>query len=591
MPKIELRSIKGKRRIVETPEPSSSRRTRGRRGRKQKEELETVQEEPESPLTPLPESRSPSRDRNLDQNQGVDSFDSTQQSNLDSFANLRPSLASQQRSETAFDRFAKRLLEYYLKQKQLREMARTEADMPAPHGRDAPSYRGDPHTLKRFLESVTDLLKQNNVTDVQRKKEWLGKYADTKSEGEWQALETYEAPASFEEHKQGILFNYWETRREGEGSIALLDSFVRSQRGLRLEDPKSIFDFIRQFRKLAKPLIAEGGITNRELVIKILSALHVDFKRDLEKSLETMSVWKEKLEKQELRLRRLENPQAAAGAQAPPAAPQARNVEDKYTMDEVLKEITRMAERWNGSDYDVGNQDSRREYDRPRTPIVNEKSVRFKTEELESQIEGLTAIMKDHMVLSEKRDQLARSDLRALNELIRTQMQAAQSSSSGVRKEYGGGSSRSFQVQNKSSTDTCFYCGETGHIQTDCEHRQRHLKEGLIILENGSFRMPGGFWFPKLAPGENKTPRERVEEYYAQKKRDAAQANAYEIYDFLRNDRVEVKEPTYGSYTLLTKPREEEDLKSIGARWDEFQEFKAFLKTRSQQENEEGQSF
>ena len=33
----------------------------------------------------------------------------------------------------------------------------------------------------------------------------------------------------------------------------------------------------------------------------------------------------------------------------------------------------------------------------------------------------------------------------------------------------------------------CFYCGEVGHMQDDCEHRKKHIRLGWIVIENGKF--------------------------------------------------------------------------------------------------------
>jgi hypothetical protein len=122
-------------------------------------------------------------------------------------------------------------------------------------------------------------------------------------------------------------------------------------------------------------------------------------------------------------------------------------------------------------------------------------------------------------------------------------------------------------------------------MQTECGHRQRHLREGLIILDGGSFKMPNGYWFPKLQPGESKTPKERVEEYYANKKKESS--NSYEMYDFLSNDREGSQDPTYNTFAVSNAGRFREEQAPISqASWEEFQDYRSFMKAKSDLHND-----
>ena len=472
-----------------------------------------------------------------------------------------------------------------------RKMVKSESDMPMPFTRDAPQFRGpqDARQLPRFLETVTELLKNCNVTDDARKKTWLGRYADAETELEWKGMETYEAGKTFEEHKKSILSSYWETKDLEEGSIAKLDKLVKKNQGLTLNDQSEVFDFIRQFRALIKPLVREQVITNRELVEKFLDALAQSFRTALEVKLGTAREWRENLEAQNRRLEWLESQAAGqAGAQPPPVAaqPTKRKIEDLYKIEEVLNEAVEMLElRVRGTaiaDSDAGKAS---EFSRSKTPVKDNAKVRFKSEEIESQIESLAAFMKDHMVNQEKRDKQTREELRSMNEWIRMQAQQPSSGQAMRRSDYSNNNSRSYNQTSAPSRDNCFYCGESGHMQTECGHRQRHLREGLIIAEGGGFRMPNGYWFPKLQPGEVKTPRERVEEYYANKKKESA--NSYEMYDFLGNDREDNQDPTYSTYSVLSKGRVREESVPISqVSWEEFQEYRAFMKAKADLQND-----
>ena len=96
--------------------------------------------------------------------------------------------------------------------------------------------------------------------------------------------------------------------------------------------------------------------------------------------------------------------------------------------------------------------------------------------------------------------------------------------------------------------------------------------------------MPNGYWFPRLQPGESKTPKERVEEYYANKKKESS--NSYEMYDFLSNDKDENPEVAYSSYTLLNKGKVREEAPISQMSWEEFQDYRAFMKAKNELQND-----
>ena len=450
---------------------------------------------------------------------------------------------------------------FYQRLISIKQMARSEKDMPMAQARDAPSFDGSKGEtfLPRFIETVTELLDNNNVTDVQRRKKWLGRYADPDTEEEWKGLATYEAGSSYEDHVKAIKGSYWKTRDMNEGSITKLNNLVRENRGLTLDKQQEIFDFIRKFRATITPLDKLKIMTNRELVLKFFEVLAPSFRNALEVRLEGGVTWKDSIEAQNQKLEWLENQITNANAgQAPVPAPvvgnRKRRLEDLYKVEEVLEEVIEMIERGITGAVVVETEVAKEvEYTRAKTPIRG-NSVRVKTEEIESQVEGLTAFMKDMAVNQEKRDKAAREEMRLLSEAVRLQSQQSQQHN---QRPQGGfaNSQRNFNTgnsfgQNRQYGDSCFYCGEGGHMQSECEHRQKHLREGLIVMDGGSFKLPSGVWFPRLQTGERKTPREHVEEYYSSRKKEA---NSYGLYDFLGNDREDAGEHSYSTYMANNK--------------------------------------
>src|SRR5262249_31272379 len=90
------------------------------------------------------------------------------------------------------------------------------------------------------------------------------------------------------------------------------------------------------------------------------------------------------------------------------------------------------------------------------------------------------------------------------------------------------------------NTGRCFYCGEVGHMQDECEERKTHEKHKLIIMkapsEGRGFKLPSGEMLPRLPSGVVKTIKQHVEEYYAEKGVDVTKIHMLELYDFLGDD-------------------------------------------------------
>ena len=458
-------------------------------------------------------------------------------------------------------------------------MAKSESDMPLPGSRDAPGSREGvtAKNLRRFIEAAETLFKNCNVTDEQNKKKWLGRYADPDTEEEWESLETYENTSSYAEHRDAILDSYWGTRNKDQGLVRRLNELVKDSRGLKETDQEGVFTFLRSFRTLMRKLIKDKLVTNRELVEKFMECLTPSFRTAVEFRLEGTRDLKE-------RVKALESAAAATAAGAAAVAPQPPNprpkVEDLYNIDEVMAIVKEMATRRLDSNPEEVSRANRH---KSSTPIVKQEDVDF-------QLEGLTAALKDHMVLQEKREKATREEFKNWTaEIMKAQAQALSqvNHSQGHRANDGYNRSYNSNSAHDGNTGNCFYCGESGHRSDECSHRQKHLRDGWIVLDGKGFKLPGGHWLPRLPAGVTKTPKERVEDFYRKES-----SNIYETYEFLRGDLPQ--ENQYGSYQILQRPKVVEPTKAIdSAMLERFQEFETFMKTRNReyrQDQAEGES-
>ena len=174
-----------------------------------------------------------------------------------------------------------------------------------------------------------------------------------------------------------------------------------------------------------------------------------------------------------------------------------------------------------------------------------------------------------------------------MGEWMRLQSQSNQNGQVPRRNDFAG-PPRGYNQVSAQAREVCYYCGEDGHVQTECVHRLRHIKEGLIMVEGGGFRRPNSYLFPKLPPGVVKTAKERVEEYYADKKKEAV--NSYELYEYPGGNEMDTVEPVYNTFTASRSGISREETPMSLAGWEEFQEYKAFMKAKMELQQGEGSS-
>ena len=127
---------------------------------------------------------------------------------------------------------------------------------------------------------MEDLWLEAGVTDDQKKKEMIGKYADQDSEEEWAAFDTYKKGHSWDDFKDELIENYPEAAAAERGTPARLRQICKEAGIVQLGDINALYAFRRAFmseaRKLQEPPEAMG---NRELVEMFFKCLGASFKQ------------------------------------------------------------------------------------------------------------------------------------------------------------------------------------------------------------------------------------------------------------------------------------------------------------------------
>lgn len=364
--------------------------------------------------------------------------------------------------------------------------------MPRANAREAPRFNGEkPEELVRFLQQMEDLFKECAITDLQNKKDYLGKYADHKTEQEWRAFDYYDT-GTWEEYKNELLETYPEAMDDHQGSLLRLERILREHHNVASNDAVGLMSLRRSFNAEAKKLLkAPAALSNRELVQKFLGCLAPEFQLQVINRL-TLKTSVNPATQTPVQAAVQTGVQGAGGNPAPVVTTiPARRKEDQFDLAIVIAEAVDIASRAFGSLAVI--TDYARESVSPA-----KDTVKVEIEEVRTQV---TTLM-DRIAAKEKTD-------RYNHEAIMKILQQGSASYPSMRSDnQGPAPQRGNQLGNSGD---CFYCQESGHMQGDCPHRLLHLDQGKIkIVENNRMRLGDGSFLPR-DPTSSKSLKERVE--------------------------------------------------------------------------------
>ena len=362
-------------------------------------------------------------------------------------------------------------------------------------------------------------------------------------------------------------------------------------------------DFIRGFRAAGNQLKKESKMTSRELVKEFLATLEISYREAITVRLGSTKQIKDALDAQRLRLDNLESngPNAAnvPNAAAPAKVARYKRQTIEYEIEDVLDEAKAIATEVqnNGGTYS------------PRSSLSRFREKPIKEETDSGSVEEVLAALKDQMVLAEKRENARKDEMKTwASQMIKSNQDMMARLTGSLEQSRIQLLKRDEQpyvpkvapaqpsFNGMIPKGNCFYCGEVGHMQDDCEHRKKHIRLGWIVIENGRFRLPEGHKLPYVPGNGPRIPKIRIEEYWSSLDKRQAESNVLEIYEFMQDSEPELATTQSFNYGVLAgkepvQPNPKPDLASLitqaGITWEDLQ---SLVQTRRNNYGQEGSS-
>lgn len=323
--------------------------------------------------------------------------------------------------------------------------------MPKPGEKNAPVFDTEkPEELGRFFERMEDWFTDEDIEDSADRKKRIVRYLDADSESQWKALSSFK-DGTYEDFKAEVMASYPKAEEVMKGSVSALRKKIKRLGPIEADDRDELLSLIRimtaevlKLKQISPPIH-----TNRELVELFLGRLSPDFAARVANKLS---------------VHRLLTPQNPADD------PPARNTEDMYDVEDVMK----MAKH---TSLEHANPFGKYLYN--NVPLQSAES-NVKLEEAVARLEDSINLQIQH---SKQVDQ----------HLVSMQSYINQPRPQVAHNGYSRGLA---PAQAERAGPLCFYCKGL-HRVADCADALRHLDMGWIKRVDGLLRLPDGQNIPR----------------------------------------------------------------------------------------------
>ena len=336
--------------------------------------------------------------------------------------------------------------------------------MPKPGEKNAPSFNPErPEELGRFFERMEDWFADEGIASDVDKKRRIVRYLDADSEIQWKALPVF-TDGTFAEFRKEVMASYPRAEEMLRGSVSALKKKISKLGPVAADDRDELLTLVRtmtaEVQKLKK--ITPPIHTNRELVEMFLGRLTPDFATRVANKLSVHRLMK---------------------AQNPEDDPLARNTEDMYDIDEVM----RMAKH---TSLEHANPFGKYLHGVPG--IATETNVK-----LEEAVARLSDSIKAQTHYNQQVDQ----------RLANMQTFLSQPRLPAAQPGYNRSLAPPHNHVATSNVSNCFYC-RGPHRVADCEQALQHLDLGWVVKIENQLRLPDGRHIPRDG---NKTMKEVID--------------------------------------------------------------------------------
>jgi len=351
-------------------------------------------------------------------------------------------------------------------------------NMPMPLSLSTPKWDGQSRTLRNFLRIMEQLFQTAEITEGQKKLDWITGYVDANIHDQWTSFEEYEA-GSWNQFLERLKTEYPELTTEEQGSMDNLRKLCRKNAGINLLEEERLMSFKRRFVYIAQKCLRPPAVTeNRELVELFVKTLDSAFQDALNSRLSIQGTLK--------------------------VDTQGRSrIEDPYDLDHVVQKAIELISgktiAWALKHMPVILSRNGKVDPDTRGPVYYSKEESVRKVKAHSDVEALQQDINVLKTLYEKqersREHYEKSIQRALDS-IKTLIHSQGQMLAPTTKEVGGFPMRYGQgppqIWLARPARKCFYCFETNHLFLFCPKKTKDEKKGLILVDKFTVRFTNG---------------------------------------------------------------------------------------------------